>query len=903
MLVGRDAEVGTLRRLLASAQLGGSGALLLRGEAGIGKTALLGAAEAEADGFRVLRATGIESEAELPYATLHQLIWPLADRIDHLAEPQARALRGALGLADEGEVDRFLVGVGTLTLLGDAAEEQPLLALLDDAAWFDRASRDALAFAARRLHAEGVVLLFAVRDEPGVAFALPGVDELRVNRLVEADARRLLGDGVDPSRRDDVLARAAGNPLALLELSRDGATEPGAEQAYASRIATLPEATRTLLLLAAADTTRSLSVVGAAARELEIDASDLEPAEVDGLVLVADGAIEFRHPLVRSAAYRAAPFARRTRAHLALAAALDDDENADRRAWHRAAAVVGTDAEAAADLERTADRARVRGGNAAASAALSRAAELTADREARARRLAGAADAAWLAGDAGRALGLLDRVDAGDPAVQARADHVHGLVAGQRGSSMEAFDWFLRAARGGRLVAPAIALQAVTRAAMAAWESGRTENVGELREVAAAIPATTADEQSAAAFVEALMGFTEQEYDRAMPAFARAVEAGAGSGDVSTLLMTSWASAFLGSHDEALGIARRAERIARSSGAVAALASLMAPISAWSMGTAQFAAAEVAASEGVVLARETGQTAQLAHCLSLLARVDAVRGREQECRAHAGEALELAHAHELLLARSTAEYALGFLDLGAARYEDALTRLGAVFSGGHLSTRIAYVDELVEAAVRAGRPDDALEPLAEWERFMGGRGIPIGDFIHARGRALLAGPEAADAAFQSCLALGLGAEWPLYQARTELAYGEFLRRARRRTEARVQLRAAYEGFQRIGAPAWAERAAAELRATGETARKRDVSTLDELTPQELQIARLVAEGGRNREIAGQLFLSPKTVEYHLRKVFQKLGIASRTELAGLVAGGDALPELAGSAASRTLAAD
>ncbi len=517
--VGRDRELRALGALLDAAREGRSGAVLLRGEAGIGKTALLEQAASAAGGFLVLRATGIESEAELAYATLHQLRRPLADRIDRLAEPQARALRGALGLADERDVDRFLVGVGTLTMLADAADEQPVLALLDDAAWFDRASCDALAFAARRLHAEGVVLLFAVRDEPGVSFTLPGVDELQVGRLGEAEARLVLGDGVEATRRDEVLARAAGNPLALIELGRPetNGSAAGAEHAYAGRIAALPQDTQSLLLLAAADSTRSLTVVGAAARELSIDAAALEPAELDGLVFVSDGAIEFRHPLVRSAVYRAAPFARRARAHLALATALEGDENADRRAWHRAAAVLGADEEAAGDLERTADRARLRGGHSAASAALARAAELSAGAGSRSRRLAAAADSAWQAGDTDRALALVERVEAGDDATRATTDYVHGLVAGQRGSSMESFEWFLRAARTG---APGLALQAVTRAAMAAWESGRTEKVGDLRAAAAAIPAASADERSAAAFVEGSMAFVEHDYDTAMPAFA-----------------------------------------------------------------------------------------------------------------------------------------------------------------------------------------------------------------------------------------------------------------------------------------------------------------------------------------------------------------------------------------------
>jgi DNA-binding CsgD family transcriptional regulator len=882
MLVGRETETAALDRLLAAARDGRSGALLLRGEAGIGKTALLEHAAASAGDFRVLKATGIESEAELPYATLHQLLRPLGERIERLAEPQARALRGALGLADEGDVDRFLVGVGTLTLLADAAEEQPLLALLDDAAWFDRASCAALAFGARRLHAERVVLLFAARDEPGIAFELPGVDELAVGRLADDAARQLIGD---VGRRDELLARAAGNPLALLELGRSGADGAnGAEQAFARRIAALPDETRTLLLLAAADGTQSLAVVGAAARELSIDAAALEPAELDGLVLVTDGGIEFRHPLVRSAAYHAAPFARRTRAHLALADALTGDANADRRAWHRAAAVIGTDEKAAGDLECTADRALQRGGHAAAAAALARAADLTADPEPRARRLATAAEEAWLAGDADRALGLVGRVDTDDLAVRATADQVHGLIAGQRGSSTESFDWFVRAARDGCCAAPRLALRSAIWAVLAAFDAGRMERLTELRDVATLIEATTGDERAAADLLDATIAFAAEDYDAAMAAFARVIEAGHGSSDVSTLRMAAWAYVFQGSFDDGMILLRRAERIARSSGAVAALAALMPQLAGTALGTSQFAA-EAAATEGIELSRQTGQTAELANCLSLLARVDAVRGREEACRAHAGEALELAQAHELLLAATHAEFALALLDLGAARNEEALTRLKRILSDGHVTTRVGFVDELVEAAVRAGRPDEALEPLALWERVLGGRGGLIGDFVVAHGRALLARPEDADAAYHECLALNAGAAWPLHHARAELSYGEFLRRARRKTDARVQLRAANEGFERLGASVWADRAAAELRATGETARKRDAVTLDDLTPQELQIARLVAEGGRNREIAGQLFLSPKTVEYHLRKVFQKLDISSRTELVRFVSSG------------------
>jgi DNA-binding CsgD family transcriptional regulator len=533
-----------------------------------------------------------------------------------------------------------------------------------------------------------------------------------------------------------------------------------------------------------------------------------------------------------------------------------------------------------------------RGGHAAAAAALARAADLTAEREPRARRLASAADEAWLAGDADRALGLVDRVDTDDLAVRATASQVHGLIAGQRGSSTESFDWFVRAARDGCCAAPRLALRSAIWAVLAAFDTGRMERLTELREVATLIEATTADEHAAAELLNATIAFAAEDYDAAMAAFAGVIEAGHGSTDVTTLRMAAWALVFQGRFNDGMVLLRRAEWIDRSSGAVAALAALMPQLAGTALGTSHLAA-EAAATEGIELARQTGQTTELANCLSLLARVDAVRGREEPCRAHAGEALELAQAHELLLAATHAEFALALLDLGAARHEEALARLKRILSEGHVTTRVGFVDELVEAAVRAGRPDEALEPLALWERFMSGRGVLIGELVLARGRALLAVPDDADAAFGACLALDARAAWPFYQARTELSYGEFLRRGRRKTEAREQLRAAYEGFQRIGAAAWADRAASELRATGETARKRDASTIDDLTPQELQIARLVAEGGRNREIAGQLFLSPKTVEYHLRKVFQKLDISSRTELVKLFAGGAAPRELVG----------
>ncbi len=889
MLIGRETEMAGLGRLLDAAREGTSGALLLRGEAGIGKTALLEHAATAASGFRILRATGIESEAELPYATLHQLLRPLEGRIDQLAEPQARALRGALGLADANAADRFLVGVGTLTLLADAAEEQPLLALLDDAAWFDRASLDALGFVARRLEAEGIVLLFSVRDDPLRTFSLPGVEEMRVQRLAEGDAQALLGDGLDATRREQVIAMAGGNPLALLELGREGSADGGTEHAFASRVHGLPEATQTLLVLAAADSTTSLAVVGAAGATLGLDASALEPAENAGLVHAADGTLAFRHPLVRSAVYHSASFAVRARAHTALAAALEGEENTDRRAWHNAAAVLGTDTEAAAALERTADRARARGGYAAASAALERAGELSPDGDDRARRLVAAAQAARMAGDGDRSIAIVDRLGAvTDPALVAAIALTRGWMATDRTGPLEAFEWFLEAVRAGRHAAPEVAVQAAIRATEVAAQARVPERLTELRELLRDITVSGDDNRSALAVAEGFTAWGAQDFDATFPALSRAVELAEGSDDPLTLLHGAWAAAYSSDLVHAIQFAMRGERLARASGALAALATLLISRASWEVGAARFAAGETAAAEVLELTKETHQQGLAAIALALLAHVDAVRGREELCRQHAAEAIAIADARGESQPRSAAELALAVLDIGQGRSADALTRLQGVYADGHATYRYTVIDDLIEAATSAGKPDEALDALAAWQKWTRHSNLSIGGVVLARARALLAGPEDADARFQEALAAHEQLPWPFVHARTELAYGQFLRRARRRTEARVQLRSAYERFEAVGATLWADRAAGELRATGETARKRDASTLDQLTPQELQIARLAAEGGRNREIASRLFLSPKTVEYHLRKVFQKLEITSRTELARLVSSGSEL---------------
>ena len=887
MLIGRETETAGLGALLDAARAGTSGALVLRGEAGIGKTALLQHAVQTAGDFQVLRATGIEYEAELPYAALHQLLRPLETRIGTLAEPQARALRGALGLAHERDADAFLVGVGVLTLLADAAEERPLLAVLDDAAWFDHESVHALAFTARRLQAEGVVMLFGVRDEPDRPFELAGIEVMRVERLGDDDARRLLGKAAD----ERIVARAAGNPLALLELAGG---HDGTEQAFASRVRALPDGTQTLLLLAAADTTTSLAVIGAAARRLDLDETALEPAETAGLVHAVEGRLEFRHPLVRSAVYHAAPFAARARAHRTLADVLTGEQNADRRAWHHAAAVLGTDEEAAAELEGTAWRAIERSGHAAAAAALERAGELSPDDADRTRRLVFAAREAGMAGEQARALAILDRLgELTEPALVAAAALMRGWAAIDDGARLDAFEQFMQAVRVGRDAAPGLALLAAVRATEVAGQARTPERLAEMRELLSTIHVGSDDERTSLAVAEGFSAFGLDDFDVAFRSFKRAVALAQPSNDALTLLHASWAAGFDGDQLEAARFAGRAEQAARARGLIAPLPAILMGRATWELGASRFAAAESTAEEGLSLAREIGQTGVVAVLLALQARVDAVRGREEDCRRRAAEALSLGAARFEAHPESAAETALAQLDLALGRPADALVRLQGVFTAGHAIYRHAVIDDLVEAAAGAGRADEALDAVAAWQRWARHSGHPIGDVVLARARALLAAPEDAEPRFLEALAAHERVAWPFGQARTELAYGEFLRRARRKSEARTRLRAALGRFEALGAAPWADRAASELRATGETARKRDASTLDQLTPQELQIARLVAEGGRNRDIAARLFLSPKTVEYHLRKIFQKLDIGARADLIRLMSSGEATPELVG----------
>jgi DNA-binding CsgD family transcriptional regulator len=902
MLHGRHAECAALDRLLADARRSRSGVLVVRGEAGVGKTALLEHAAGRAEGMLVLRAAGVESEAELSFAALHQLLRPVLELVGRLPAPQAAALRGALGLGPDGNGDRFLVSVAVLGLLAEAAEIRPVLCLVDEAQWLDRPSAEALVFAARRLQADPVAWLFAARDGDGRPFPAPGLPELRLEGLDRSAAADLLAAGgrdLPAEVVDRLVEGTGGNPLALLELP--GSLDPDQlagrapleavlpltdrlEAAFGQRVRRLPAPARTLLLVAAADAAGDPAVVLRAAARLGVAAEVLDQVEAAGLVRTGDDRLQFWHPLVRSAGYRTATFAARQAAHRALAEVLGGEDAVDRRAWHLAAAALGPDEPAAAELERSADRARRRGGHAAAAAALGRAAELTADDGERGRRLATAATAAWLAGQADRAAALLDRAEplVADLGSRVEVAHLRGAIEASRGVAMRATAMLITGAELAAPVDPDRALQMLVEASEAASLAGDVTPTAELGRRAAALPAAGPSGRFLRDFLQGMGRVAEGDAAAGGPLLRQAIVLAGTLDDPNLLLWAGLAAFFVGDHDAGTAMHTRAVAKARREGAVGLLPRALEYLAPDELAAGRLEAARVDATEGLALARDTGNDTSACRHLATLAHLAALRGDEDACRAHAAEAHDRAAARGLGLPLTLAANALALLDLGLGRPAEALARFGRLLTAGPGAGSpyfaVYAVPDLVEAAVRSGQADAAAGPLAAFEQLATLAGTPEPLAQLARCRGLVGPEETAPARFQEALALHDAHARPFDTARTELLYGEALRRARRRGEARNHLRSALETFQRLGAVPWADRAAAELRATGETARRRNPATLAQLTPQELQIVRLVGEGGTNREIGAQLFLSRRTVDYHLRNVFVKLGVSSRTEL-------------------------
>ncbi|MFJ4679337.1 AAA family ATPase [Kitasatospora sp. NPDC088783] len=884
MLYGRGTERAAVDRLLAAAGGGRAGALVLCGEPGIGKSALLDAAAERADGWRVLRAAGVESEARLPYALLSQLLAPALDRIGGLPGPQRAALERTLGLAEGPPGDRLLVGLAVLTLLGDLAEHGPVLALVDDLQWADPESAAALRLAARRLGAERLALLLATREDGPDPAGLP---RLRVEPLAEPDAAALLAELApelaDPAR---VLAAARGNPLALRELPAAGASGalPPAGRlrlAYHGQVSRLPGTAQRWLLLAALEETGALEVLLRAAEHSGLSAADLAPAEAQGLLRVdlTAGRAVFRHPLLRSALVDRAPLADRLAAHRALAAAYGPGEPL-RRAWHRALAATGRDADAAGELAAAADAAASRGGHTGASAAYERAARLSPDPVAARRWTVAAVEAALEAGEVERAERLAaaaDRPDA-DPVTRAHLLFARGVAEFWRGEHRPAHRRLTEAAALVAADHPGPAARVLVQALHVAWYDG----LPEVRRTLAALTALRLPDGDPLAPVARYLDAALGEADGPALAEAERAARAAGAAVPVDLVLPCGAGLVPGHDAEVLDLSRRLVREARETGSFGTLPTLLFFLAEAELFDGRPGLAADHAAEALQLARDTGQPLWTGQVHGFLAYLAAARGESDPCRAEAAAAFDRGGA-----GTSWARWALGLLDLGAGRAEDAHGQLAALTGGahGHQVSAVRAVPDLVEAAVRLRRDEGCADPLARFERWAERADRPWARALVHRCHALLAPDQLAEDLYRQALAAHAEQPRPWEQARTELLYGEWLRRARRRAEARAPLRSAELAFRRLGAAPWAERARLELDATGAPAAASGPDrTVAGLTPQESQIVRLAAQGLSNRDIAAQLFLSARTVGHHLYKAYPKLGVGSRAELADVLSG-------------------
>ncbi|MFI7438855.1 ATP-binding protein [Nonomuraea indica] len=894
MLHGRDAEQAQLDRLLADARSGRSGVLVVRGQPGIGKSALLGRLTERAAGVRVLHGVGIESEAELPYAALHLLLRSELDRIDTLPEPQAAALRGALGLGAAAPENRFHVGLAVLSLLAEVAGDGTLLCLVDDAQWFDRASIDALVFVARRLDAEGIALVFAGREE----FHPQGLPELWLDGVDRDAAVALLAESardLAPRVRDRVLDEAGGNPLALIELPSTLTAEQQAGQlnpfttipvpnrvqdAFQRQIRALPGTAQTLLAVLAADDTGDLGIVLRAAESFSARLVDLEVAEQAKLVTVNGAAVAFRHPLIRAAAYQNVPLTARLAVRRALAEVLDGGEHADRRAWHLAAATTTPDEDVARELERAAERARTRSGYAAMAAAYERAAELTPDTVKRSVRLAAAAVAASDAGQPVRAGALADRAseEIQDPLALAHLIQVRAHREFEQGSQAAAGELILA---GVQRVAPLDAERAaylLVEAVRCGWYAGDPALTEQAAKLLRALPEVGSPLVGGALGLAALVNGEPADAVTLMRELVLAPDLSALQ--VPGMLFVAQLCAPIGRYGQGEAAAARVEAECRAHDMGGWLTVAVETRLQAQMLLGRYREAAATLEEIIPMVGDLGQRNGAVALTALLALARGELGDERGCRAAAEAALEQAGTRGLRTVEAVAVAGLGRLELALGRPEASLQILERI-PAAHAPVSVLCAPDRVEAAVRAREPERARGPLAYYLEWSAAAGVPSADAVGLRCRALV---EDDGDLYEEAIRVHEQGEQPHEQARTQLLHGEWLRRARRRAAARTQLRAALETFDRLGMALWAERARAELRATGDVpaAPRRADDPLSVLTAQERQVVRLAAGGASNRDIAAQLYLSPRTVGYHLYKAFPKLGISSRAELAAIV---------------------
>jgi DNA-binding CsgD family transcriptional regulator len=901
-LLDRAAETSAVEGVLAAVRDGLSGVLVLRGEAGIGKTMLLDWAAGQAGGMRVARVAGVQAEMGMGFAGLHRLLIPFLGGLDGLPGPQRQALGSAFGLADGPPPDRFLVGLAALTLLTDAAAERPVLCLVDDAQWLDQVSVEVLGFIARRLYADRAGMLFTVREGEEGAAALAGLPERMLGGLPEEVAGELLAASatapVDGQVSAQIVAGTAGNPLALVELAGEltAAELAGVvplswplrfggrlEELYLARVRALPADTRTLLVAAAAEPSGDPSLVAKAAGQLGIDPEAGKAAGTRRLVSW-EPRVRFRHPLIRSAAYYAAPAGARRRAHAALAAVTDPDADPDRRAWHLAEAAVGPDEQVAAELERSAGRAQARGGLAAAAAFLERALALTVDPARRGERTLAAAQANLRAGAFGKALELLATAEARplDEFASARVDLLRGQIAFAAGPGSDAPPLLLKAAKRLESLNLDLARQTYLDTWHAAMFAGHLAGAGDLLEVSRAVRALPAPAHQARPVDLLLDGLALLVTDgptAAAPVLKQATSAFA-SADIPVAEVLRWgwmareADKALWAYDGWRVTARQVQ-LAREAGALDRLPLLLNQIALDAVYSGDLAAAISLIAEADTICEATG--ARVApYAATMLA---SFRGREAEAAPLIQSAIEQAEAEGQGAAATWGYRVTAILCNGLGRHEEALAAARQASGHGHVYVSMSALPELIEAATRTGSTRMARDALDKLAMRIRAGGTEDGLGILARSRALLSEGEEAERYHREAISrLGRTRRRPEL-ARAHLLYGEWLRRQRRRRDARHQLRTAVEIFDAMGMEAFAGRARAELRATGAQARPRSPGAPEVLTAQEAQIARMVAEHLSNREIAARLFISASTVEYHLRKIFRKLGVTSRGQLA------------------------
>jgi DNA-binding CsgD family transcriptional regulator len=907
-LLGRRSEREALDRLLANVRAGQSAVLVVRGEAGVGKTALLRWILDSASGCRIARAVGVESEMELPFAGLHQLCGPMLDRLDRLPTPQREALATAFGLSAGEPPDRFLVGLAVLTLLADVAEEQPLLCVVDDAQWQDRASAQAMGFVARRLLAESVGLVFAVR-EPSRAQDFDGLPELILAGLDEGDASALLHSAIpgrlDERVRDRIVTEARGNPLALLELPRGltsaqlaggfGVLEPALpltsriEQSFLRQLESLPPETRRLLLTAAAEPVGDVPLLWRAAERLGLGIDAATPARASGLIDLG-ARVRFRHPLLRSAVYRAATFSERQEVHRALAEATDPGTDPDRWAWHRAQAAPGPDEAVAAELQRSADRAQARGGVAAAAAFLARAAELTADPVQRGTRAVAAAQAKFDAAASDAALELLATAELAplDELQRARLERLRAELVFARTRGSDAPGLLLDAARRLEPLDAAMARETHLEAMAAAMFAGRLGDgpgVREAARAAQAAPAAPTVPRAIDLLLDGLATRFTHGYAAGVPPLREALDAfcrldGLTARDVRWLSLACRLAQDLWDDDLWQVLATRSVRFARETGALGVLPIAATYRASLHIHAGAFGAAASLIDEADAITHATGM-APLKYASLMLA---AWQGNETDGLSLMETARHEATARGEGMGLGVVDWATALLYNGHGRYAEALAAAQRGCEHDDVGLFAWSLVELVEAGARSGATDAAAVALERLSARTRASGTDWALGVEAGSRALLSqGPDAETHHREAIERLSRG-RGVVHHARAQLLYGEWLRRENRRVDAREQLRAAHGQFTRIGVEGFAERARSELLATGETAPRRTVETRDVLTPQEAQIARMASERNTNPEIAAKLFISPRTVEYHLRKVFTKLDVSSRKELRAALAG-------------------